>query len=178
MMNRLIYFVKKSALMLALREAFYAMKQLFFPNEWFLQQDAILRGESDLDIEARWQQVEQSISAMKETAERENVGFIVVSMPRRDQVSGRFPAEKYNIRLSAVMKRTGVRFMNLLAPLQQAYKEHGKALFIPWDGHNAAIANRVIAGEIAAAIPGLMASRPDQSRPQSSERISNSGFPR
>ena len=30
----------------------------------------------------------------------QNIGFMVVSIPRRDQVSGQFPAEKYNQRLS------------------------------------------------------------------------------
>ena len=100
------------------------------------------------------------MSAMKEVTAGNNVDFLVVSLPRRDQVDGRLPAEKYNERLSAVMKRADVKFMNMLGPLQRVYKEYGKALFIPWDGHNSAIANRVIAGEVAAAIPGLIAGGP------------------
>jgi len=73
------------------------------------------------------------------------------------------PAEKYNERLAAVMEKTGVTFINLLGPLQHAFKEHGKALFIPWDGHNTAIANHIISSVIAPAIPGLMTGVPEQS---------------
>ena len=45
--------------------------------------------------------------------------------------------------------------MNLLDRLQAEYKKYGKALFIPWDGHNTGISNGAVADEIAVVIPGL-----------------------
>jgi hypothetical protein len=62
---------------------------------------------------------------------------------------------KYNERLAGVMQRAGVRFVNLLDPLQRAYKVHGESMFVPWDGHNADIANGVIAAEIARVVSTL-----------------------
>jgi lysophospholipase L1-like esterase len=160
---RLVYLLKRSALLLSMRTAYDAIRQSTYPPDGFRLWNALLAGESNPEIDRRWEQVEHSLLEMKETAARNDVGFLVVSLPRRDQVDGRLPAEKYNKRLSAVMKRTGVRFINLLGPLQQAYKEHGKELFIPWDGHNTAIANRVIANEISLAISRLSAAKAENS---------------
>jgi len=155
--RRLVYLLKQSALLLSLRTAYDTVMQMITPRRDFLLQSSILSGESNPVIDKRWEQVRWSLSTMKEVTAKNNIGFLVVSLPRRDQVDGRLPAEKYNGRLSEVIERTGVRFMNLLGPLQEAYKEYGKALFIPWDGHNTAIANRVIAEQVATAIPGLIA---------------------
>jgi hypothetical protein len=157
--RRLIYLLKRSALLLSMRTAYDAIRQSSFPPDGFRLWNALLGGESNPEIDRRWEQVEHSLLVMKETAARNDVGFLVVSLPRRDQVDGRLPAGKYNARLSSVMGRTGVNYINLLGPLQQAYRKHGKALFIPWDGHNTAIANHVIAEEISAAIPGLSAAK-------------------
>lgn len=157
--RRLVYLLKRSALLLSMRAAYDAIRLPSFSPDGFRLWDALLAGESNPEIDRRWEQVERSLLEMKEAAARNDVGFLVVSLPRRDQVDGRLPAGKYNARLSAVMERTGVRFINLLGPLQRAFREHGKALFIPWDGHNTAIANRVIAKEISLAIPGLSAAK-------------------
>jgi hypothetical protein len=37
----------------------------------------------------------------------------------------------------------------MLEPLQEAYDEYGKALFIPWDGHNSKLANKIVARSLA-----------------------------
>lgn len=153
----LVYLLKRSALLLSMKTAFDAIRLSISPPSGFRLQNALLAGESNPEIDRRWEQVERSLLEMKEATVRNNVGFLVVALPRRDQVNGRLPAGKYNARLSAVMERAGVRFMNLLGPLQQAFREYGMALFISWDGHNTAIANRIIAEEISAAIPGLLA---------------------
>lgn len=159
---RLVYLLKRSALLLSLRNAYDSLMQMVAPSRAFLMSKEVLAGVSNPEIDKRWEQVNKSLSAMKDLTETNNITFLVVSLPRRDQVDGRLPSEKYNQRLSAVMKNAGVRFINLLGPLQEAYKVYGKSLFIPWDGHNTAIANRVIAKNVAAAIPGLVSGRPEQ----------------
>lgn len=159
--RRLIYLLKRSALLLSIKTTYDSIRLSSFPPDSYRLQKALLAGESNPEIDTRWEQVEHSLLVMKEATARSNVGFLVVSLPRRDQVDGRLPAGKYNTQLSAVMERAGVRYINLLGPLQQAYRKHGKALFIPWDGHNTAIANRVIAEEVAAAMPNLMVEAPE-----------------
>ena len=93
--------------------------------------------------------------AMRKKADSYGVVFLVVALPRRDQISGRLPADKYNRKLKEIFDRCGVRSINMLDPLQTAFKVHGKSLFIPWDGHNSKIANKIVASEVFRIVPGL-----------------------
>lgn len=149
---RLIYILKQSALLMSARAAFEALRQSISPSEGFILQNKLVRGESNPEIDRRWAQVEQSLMDMRRITEERGVEFVVVSLPRRDQVDGRMPAEQYNQRLESVVTETGTRFINMLDPLRSAYTKYGRQLFIPWDGHNSKIANEVIAREIAAFI--------------------------
>ena len=96
--------------------------------------------------------------AMRKITDAYGTGFMVVILPRRDQVDGHLPAGKYNQKLKEILDRCDIRFTNMLDPLQTAFKVHGKSLFISWDGHNSRIANKVIASEIAEIAPGLFIS--------------------
>lgn len=153
---RWIYFAKRSALLLSLRSAYDAIRKVWSPSEGYLLQNALLRGEGNAVIDRRWNQVERSLSGMRKSTDDRDVAFLVVSLPRRDQVDGRLPADRYNQRLKVILGRYGIPSINMLGPLQSAYKEYNKSLFIPWDGHNSKIANKVIAGEIAVAVPTLI----------------------
>jgi len=155
-----IYLVKRSALLLSLRSAYRSIRQMWVPGEGFLLQDELLRGGSNSIIDKRWNQVERSMCAMREITDAYSIGFLVVALPRRDQVDGRLPADRYNQRLKEIFDRCEVRFTNMIDPLQTAFKVHGKSLFIPWDGHNTKIANHVIASEIAEIVPGLFVGGP------------------
>ena len=166
--SRLVYLLKRSVLLLSLRNAYDAIRQIILSGKGFHMQNALLAGESNPVIDKRWKQVEDSLSSMKEVSVRNNASFLVVSLPRRDQVDGHLPAGQYNKRLSVVMKKVGVNFMNMLAPLQIAYKKHGKALFIPWDGHNTEVANRVIARQVATAVQAMSTGVQAQTNPGSS----------
>ena len=42
-----------------------------------------------------------------------------------------------------------IAYVDPLESMQRAYASVGPSMFIPWDGHNSAIANRVIAKELA-----------------------------
>ena len=109
-----------------------------FQVRLFLTQNAMLRGESGPRprIDKRWDQVELSLAGMKKSADDHDARFLVILLPRRDQVSGQFPAERYNQRLTAILDRHDIPYINVLNQLQNAYTKYGKSLFIPWDGHN------------------------------------------
>lgn len=154
--SKLVYLLKQSVLLLSMKSAYDTVMHSISPRKGFMIQNAVLAGKSSPEIDRRWEQVERSLLIMKNITSEKNVGFLVISLPRRDQVDGRLPAEEFNKRLSTVISRTKVKYMSLLAPLQHAYKEHGKSLFIPWDGHNTSVANSIIADEIVDAVSGMV----------------------
>lgn len=155
---RIIYSVKQSVLLLSLRAAFDTVKQMLFPDKGFATQNALVRGEINPAIRKRWDQVELSLAAMKKQADDSMVDFRVVLLPRRDQVDGRVPAADYNRRIEDVLERNGIPYINMLLPLQQSFQEHGKELFIPWDGHNSRLANHVISSVISSRPAGAVIS--------------------
>ena len=154
--SRFGYLLKRSAFLMVLRTTFNSIQRMMSPDESFLQHQALLKGESNPEFNERWDQVNHSLGSMKKTIDIYSGNFIVASLPRRDQIGGSMPAEAFNKRLQMIVGGHQIPFINMLDPLQQSFKEHGKGLFIPWDGHNTVIANRVIAQEMAGA---LLASR-------------------
>jgi lysophospholipase L1-like esterase len=147
--NRIIYALKKSVLLLALREALHSIQQTLAPTNAYLRQQALLSGEDDVAIEDGWEQVEESLSTMKKVADNHNIAFMLVSLPRRDQVDGRLFLDDYNKNLQMITEQYKIQMVDLLEPLQRGYKTHNGGLFIPWDGHNSEIANYIIAEEIS-----------------------------
>jgi len=147
--KRVGYILKRSTLLLTLRIARNAIMQWWSPSKGSLQQQALLKGGDSPALRERWNQVDNSLSAMKKVSDEHKAPFGIVLLPRRDQVGGRLPWETYSNHLQQIAKQYQIPVVSLLAPLQQAYQIHGKDLFIPWDGHNSKIANNIIAREIA-----------------------------
>jgi hypothetical protein len=147
--TRLTYILKQSALLLSLRKALHSIQEYLNPGKALSRQQALMQGINDLDIEEGWRQVEQSLSEIKKTSDEEDIVFLLVSLPRRDQVDGRIPADRYINRLQSIAEGHQIPVIDMLGPLHEAYKEHGNNLFIPWDGHNSGITNRVIAFNIS-----------------------------
>lgn len=146
--TKVIYMLKRSALLLSLRTSFQSIMQLFSPSQGYLQQQALLKGDSGPSFDKRWQQVDSSLSNMKNVCDREQIKFIIASLPRRDQVSGQLPSKGYQKRLQLITDRHQIPLVGMLGPLQETYNTHGQTLFIPWDGHNSKLANHIIAKKI------------------------------
>ena len=112
-------------------------------------EDIILAGGKDDRAERGWHQVERSLGTMKQLCDARKVLLRVVILPRRDQVSGSNHHQAYNGRARTVAERLGIDAYDVLPELAAAYRLKGDALFIPWDGHNSAVANEVIATRLA-----------------------------
>ena len=108
--------------------------------------------------------MEHSLTAMKELWDARGVTLLVAILPRRDQVSGILPGRAYNERARTVAEAHGIELIDLLPSLSEEYRVKGDALFIPWDGHNSAAANHVIAACLVPRIEDL-ATRPVAHRP-------------
>lgn len=145
---RLIYMLKRSVLLLTLRNVYDSVINTWMPDSALVTQNALLDGKHSPEIDARWEQVSKSMAGIMRETRLHAAQLLIVSLPRRDQVDGRTSASGYNQRLESILKQHGISYINMLGPLQDAYIEQGKRLFIPWDGHNSAIANRIIADEI------------------------------
>lgn len=150
--TRIIYAMKQSSLLLTLRKALRLVRQARPSSRQLTRQDRLIRGEQGQDIDDSWHQVEDSLAAMKKTSVEKDFKLLLVSLPRRDQISGHVPADAYNRKIQVIAERQQIRFLNTLAALQLAYSNLGQALFIPWDGHNSRAANHVIAQQIAGQI--------------------------
>ena len=143
--TRLVYALKKSALLMSLRTAIGGIKNMVNPSDGFIAQQALLKGEDNSVLDARWKQVSDSIASMKRMSDAYKAKFMIFSIPRRDQIYGVMPWDAYYEKLTTIAELNQVSVFSMLEPLQAAYKEHGKELFIPWDGHNTGIANQIIA---------------------------------
>jgi len=146
--TKFFYLLKRSVLLLSLRNASQSIQQLMSPGRGHTHQQAVLKGISGPSVDKAWQQVDASLLAIKELCDQKRVKFVVASIPRRDQVYSQLPSKDYNQRLREIADRHQIPLVGLLKPLQKAYTTHGEALFIPWDGHNTEIANDVIATQI------------------------------
>ena len=142
--SKLVYFLKKSVLLLNIRIAVGVVKNIVSPSDGFLLEQATLRGEDTPALMERWKQVGDSIASMKRLLDATKTEFLIFSLPRRDQVAGQMPWNAYHGKLTAIAEQNEITLYSMLEPLQLAYKVHGKQLLIPWDGHNTDIANRVI----------------------------------
>jgi len=148
--KRLAYLAKRSALVTWIRQ-----RMLVLHVEQDLKKDRayseyILSGAESPEVERGWQQVRTSLAAMVRTCAERGIDFRLAVLPRRDQVAGATSARAYNERIAAIAAEVGVASVDLLPELGAAYRAgRGDALFIPWDGHNSAVANAVIAERIA-----------------------------
>ncbi len=148
--HRIGYILKRSALFTALWRARHSVWQWLSPNTEFDRELGILTGEPDPLIEQGWRDVEISLRQIRDFCRERDIFFRLLVLPRRDQVCGGVPETIYNQRSFAIAESLGLGPIDLLEPLQRAYANHGQKLFITWDGHNSAIANQVIAAQVAA----------------------------
>jgi len=155
--KRLAYLLKESVLLLIIRDAIASVELWFRPSRSFEIQQAVVTGAVDPAVEKGWRQVDHSLAAMKATANQHGAAFLVLVLPRRDQVDGRQSSRGYQSRLREVLQRHGIPHVDALESMQLAYANYGRSMFIPWDGHNSAIANRVIADELTGVVVGTQA---------------------
>ncbi len=150
--RRLGYVLKRSALFTAGWSARRSLWHWFQPKADSDFELRILRGDPDPLIERGWRDVETSLVEIRDFCRERGIFFELLVLPRRDQVSGMVLETSYNRRAVAVAESLGVQAIDPLDGLRTAYAEHGRKLFITWDGHNSAISNRVIAAQVASAL--------------------------
>lgn len=157
--KRLAYLLRESLLLVVIRDAVASLHHRFSPSRGFEIEQAVITGAPDRAVEKAWQQVNRSLAARKETANTHGVALLVAVIPRRDQVSRQQPARHYQNRISAILERHSIQHIDTLGAMQLAYAHYGRSMFIPWDGHDSAIANRVIAHELTDVVTAMYVAR-------------------
>ena len=148
--KRLGYILKRSAVLSWIRQTYHAFAS-HGPAEREL---CVLRG--GCDAEDAWAQVASSLRRIQTEARARGVKVALVVLPRRDQIAGTEPGRDYNIRAAQLAGQLEIPAIDLLPELARHYPELGERLFIPWDGHNSATANRLIAEHIADWLAGRL----------------------
>ena len=146
--KRVVYLLKRSALINIVVQRWAAWKHSQRMKEGRAVSEFIVTGERNERIDRGWQQVDESLAAIAALCEERKIAFLLAVLPRRDQVTGVLSSRVYNDRLTEITSRHGVARVDVLPDLIEAYGEHGADLFIPWDGHNSPVANRVIGTRI------------------------------
>lgn len=163
--RRIGYLFKRSALFTAIWRARQPIRGFLSPDPSLHRETRILTGEADPLVERGWHDVEVALRQMRDFTRARGQTFWILVLPRRDQVAGTEPGRAWNTRTREIADRLGVPRIDVLEPLQDAYAELGQQLFIAWDGHNSAAANRVIAEALAARIAGSeLAAKPETGR--------------
>lgn len=152
--HRVVYRLKRSALFTALWQTRGPIRELWHPTPGAGRETRILTGEPDPVVDRNWGDLEANLVAIRDYAAAHDLGLWWVALPRRDQVDGSTPGRAYNERLADIARRRDLQMVDVLEPLTEAYATHGRGLFIPWDGHNTAAANAVVAEALAPRILG------------------------
>lgn len=161
--HRISYVVRRSAVATALWQAFGSLRAQLAPDPGALREQAIVTEVEPAAAEAGWRQVEVSLRDMQRIARDSGADLLVLLIPRRDQVSGRLGAEGFQQRAMSIAARLGVEVVDGRAPLRAAYGEFGDRLFLPWDGHDSAAANRVLADALVAPVRARLERAPARS---------------
>lgn len=150
--HRIIYLLKRSALFTAIWQARRPLMNALRPTGNIERETRIITGEHDELLERGWRDVEGSLREIRDFAREHGMKVWLLVLPRRDQVDGSQLGRSYDERASEIAKRLGIPCVDVLGAMIDAYQTEGKRLFIPWDGHNTAVANRVIARALAPVI--------------------------
>ena len=147
--RRIGYVLKRSALITAIWRARQPLRAALFEPGGTDRETRILTGDQDTLLEQGWRDVEIALRKIREFTRARGMGLWLVVLPRRDQVDGTQRGRAYNERSRAIGDRVGIPVLDPLSALQAEYENVGRELFIAWDGHNSAHANRVVARELA-----------------------------
>jgi lysophospholipase L1-like esterase len=150
--KRAIYVLKRSALFSLFWGAYQSLVR---GADVATAERQILDGTPSERVRAGWEQVDRSIGAMKARCDQAGARLVVAVLPRRDQVQGAQPARAYDRRIAEIAQQHGIAVIDLLDPLRAAYAQHGERLFLSFDGHNSAVANRVVSDQLAESLRAI-----------------------
>jgi len=139
---------KRSTLLLFLRERLNILRYKISPTFDWVHQEMIFEGRSSPYLAKAYRDVADSLEEFKALADTHGFVPIVVILPLSAQVTRLDVPIHMQQRISSIARKLGLRTLDVLEPLQQAYAT-GSDLFIPWDNvHYSPHGHRVVAEAI------------------------------
>lgn len=123
------------------------------PSEDTIETDVILDRQNDL-VQRGWLEFERSLASMAEQAAQAEVDFQVLLISHRDEIRADVDQGNFARRVQLIAQQINVPVVNPIEELQAHYLIDGEAMFIPWDAHNTAVTNRVLAVAVATQLVG------------------------
>ena len=143
-----VHTLKRSRLLLLLRDRVNKLNNRVRPSSEFLHQQSILEGTKDDFVERGWQEVDASLRKMAILKKEHGFDLLLVTFPMAEQLLRDYPHAQYQTRVRAIADRHGIPSIDLLDSFKREFTGFG-SLFIEWDGHPNPNAHRIAAEQIA-----------------------------
>ena len=149
-----VHALKRSRLLLFLRDRVGKLNDLVSPSDQFLHQQSLLDGTQNPFVERGWQEVDSSLQRMAALKREQGFELLVIIFPMAEQLLRDSSRAHYQLRVRAIADKYSISSIDLLDSFKREFKGFG-SLFIEWDGHPNSKAHRIAAEEIAKFIEGL-----------------------
>lgn len=150
LVTRMVYALKRSAVVTATLHAWRAVRASLGSRDVDYEL-SVIRGVSEAETDSGWRQVETSLARMARQSRASGAEFLLLVLPRIDQVTGAEAGLAYQERAARIATSIGVELVDPLPTLRRRLREP-EPLTIPWDGHFSALGDRAIASATASAI--------------------------
>jgi len=145
--NFAVYILKRSRVLLLLKDRFTRLANRLAPSPAVLHQEALLRGTLNEQVEAGFRQVDASFADVAALAREHRFATLVVLFPMADQIVAQHPNAVYPARIAALARRHGLSILDLTPAFAEDFSGFG-SLFIEWDGHPNARAHAIAAQKL------------------------------
>lgn len=146
--DRLVHVLKRSRLLLLLRDRSGKLINRLSPSPEYQHQLSLLNGTPDGFVQRGWGEVDTSFAELSNLSEEYGFDVVLVFFPMADQLMKNYPNASYPSKAKDIAGRYGIRFIDLTSAFAKNFSDFG-SLFIPWDGHPNAKAYNITAREIA-----------------------------
>jgi lysophospholipase L1-like esterase len=145
--NAAVYLLKRSRVLLLLRERFNQLMSQISPSLDVIHQQSLLRGTPHHYVEAGFREVDASFGELTTLAKEHEFAMIVVMFPMAEQIVAKYPNAIYPDRVKEIAGRHGIPVIDLMPAFEREFSGFG-SLFIEWDGHPNARAYAIAAKKI------------------------------
>lgn len=143
----IVYVLKRSRLLLLLRDRYVKLANQLMPSPEYLHQRAMIEGAVNDFNERGWTEVDNSLKEMSELRTAVKFDLLLVVFPMAEQLVHQYPNVQYQSKLNMLAGKYNIPMIDLKPSFERAFKNFG-SLFIEGDGHPNANAYMIGASEI------------------------------
>ena len=148
MSYRFIHLLKRSRLLLLLRDRFNRLMNRLSPSAEYQRQSSLLNGTTDAFLQRGWKEIDRSFAELSNLSKKHGFDVLVATFPMAEQVVHHYPKAGYPSKVIEIADKHRLRAIDLSPVFAKNFRGFG-SLFIEWDGHPNANAFRITAREIA-----------------------------